>query len=344
MKAQQPLIHACVSKAIRLPTCRLRDALHVPARVTCVAVTVLVAFGALARAEAAAGKIVVAGDEWAFSDDGFPNNPTYTTNVLKWFGLTPNGSGKKVMVLDGQSWNSGYGGTYGAFGSVFRSLLTGMGVTVTYLGYTDDLVSLGGYDAVFLAGRMVKATTLTNDLATFVAGGGAVYLAGGTGTFSPADAATEAAYWQSFLTAATGSGDFGLIGSNGWFAESPPLQVAGPVGEGVAVLKWYLGQGVQVGSNPNASAAIWDSSNTLVATWSAPLGTPVHLQSVQFTGSDLAFSFPTVNGRLYVVQQNTNLATADWSYFTNITGDGSLYQLLVPVSNIQQQFLRISQP
>jgi hypothetical protein len=251
-----------------------------------------------ARADSSAGKIVVSGDEWAISNDGLPQNYTYVTNVLRWFGLTPNGSGKKLLILDGQSWNGGYNGTYGAFGSDFRSLLTGMGITVTYRGYQDDLVALTGYDAVFVDGLMVKATTLPTDLANFVGGGGAVYVAGGTGTLSPANATGEASYWQPFFTAATGSSDFGLLGGVNWFEENLPLQVAGPVGGGVAVLKWYMGQGVQVGSNPNARAAIWDSSHTLVATWSAPVRISVRRQ-----GSQVVLSWPGTQ----VLQTSTNV-------------------------------------
>ena len=263
-----------------------------------VTATFLVALGTLARADSLAGRIVVSGDEWAFSDDGLPNNYTYVTNVLKWIGLSPNGSGKAVLILDGQSWNSGYNGTLGAFGSNFRSLLTGIGVAVTYRGYQDDPVALTGYDAVFVDGFMVKATTLATDLANFVGGGGAVYLAGGTGTFSPANATGDASYWQPFFTAATGSSDFGLLGGSSWFEENLPLQVAGPVGDGVTVLKWYMGQGVQVGSNPNASAAIWDSSHTLVATWSAPVRISIRRQ-----GSEVVLSWPGS----HILQTSTNV-------------------------------------
>jgi hypothetical protein len=177
-------------------------------------------------------------------------------------------------------------------------LLTGIGVAVTYRGYQDDPVALTGYDAVFVDGFMVKATTLTNDLASFVGGGGAVYLAGGTGTFGPANAAGEASYWQPFFTAATGSSDFGLVGGSSWFEENLPLQVAGPIGDGVTVLKWFMGQGVQVGGNPNASAAIWDTSHTLVATWSARVNISVSRQ-----GSDLILSWPGS----HVLQTSTNV-------------------------------------
>ena len=250
-----------------LPICKVSPNGFLAAGLT---LGLVVAPGPAARADAASGRIVVAGDEWPFSDDGLPHNTAYVNNVLKWFALAPNGAGKKVLILDGQSWNGGYNGTYGAFGSSFRNLLTGLGVAVTYLGYQDNLVPLSGYDAVFADGLMVKAGTLTNDLATFFRAGGAVYVAGGTGTFSPATPTGDASYWQPFLTAATGSGDFGLAGGTAWISEYPPLDFTGPIGNGVTNLDWYMGQGVQVGTNANASAAIWDSQRTLVATWSPP--------------------------------------------------------------------------
>jgi uncharacterized repeat protein (TIGR03803 family) len=297
MKTEQNLVQTRLFHAIILTPFRLRKgfqllALQTFRRATCITITFLVALGTFARAEASAGKIIVTGDEWAFSDAGLPSNPVYVTNVLTWFGLTPNGAGKSVLILDGQSWNSGYNGTYGGFGSDFRSLLAGMGVAVTYLGYTDALVPLTGYDAVFVDGLMLQATTLPSDLANFVGRGGAVYLAGGTGTFSPPTATEEASYWQPFLTAATGSSDFGLVGGSGWISEHPPLHGAGPVGAGVTVLAWVEGQGVQVGSNPYASEAVWDTASTLVAAWSAPFSsgpqtnsTALHL--VNNAGNDI---------------------------------------------------------
>jgi len=216
-----------------------------------------------------AGRIVLAGDEWAFSDDGYSHNSVYITNVLGWFGLTSGGAGKKVLVLDGQSWNCGFNSTCGAFGSMFRSRLAAMGVTCTYVGYTDEIPPLAGFQAVFAAGLMTKGTTFREDLLNYVASGGSVYIAGGTGTFSPASPLGEAQYWQPFLSAATGPNGLTLAGGDNWIAQSPPLNFAGPVGGGVTNLDWYMGQGVLVGSSANASAAVWDSNRILVATWSS---------------------------------------------------------------------------
>jgi hypothetical protein len=71
---------------------------------------------------------------------------------------------------------------------------------------------------------------------------------------------------------------------------------------------------------------------------------PAQLQSPQVSGGYFAFSFGTVNGQSYTIQQNTNLATTNWTFYTNITGDGSLYQFSVPVTNIPPGFFRVSQP
>jgi fibronectin-binding autotransporter adhesin len=72
--------------------------------------------------------------------------------------------------------------------------------------------------------------------------------------------------------------------------------------------------------------------------------TPVQLQPPKISGGSFTFSFGTTNGLGYTVQQNTNLATSNWTYFTNIIGNGSLYQIITPVTGIQQMFFRVRQP
>jgi hypothetical protein len=70
----------------------------------------------------------------------------------------------------------------------------------------------------------------------------------------------------------------------------------------------------------------------------------VQLQSPKISGGNFAFSFATTNGLGYTVQQNTNLATTNWVYYTNIIGNGSLYQFTSPLTNIPQLFFRVRQP
>ena len=68
------------------------------------------------------------------------------------------------------------------------------------------------------------------------------------------------------------------------------------------------------------------------------------LQSPQVSGDNFTFSFGTTNGLGYTVLQNTDLATTNWTYYTNLIGNGSLYQFTTPVTNIPRRFFRVSQP
>jgi len=70
----------------------------------------------------------------------------------------------------------------------------------------------------------------------------------------------------------------------------------------------------------------------------------VDIKNPQVSGSNFVFNFATINNQSYTIQQNTNLATANWTFFTNITGDGSLFQFATPATNFPQRFFRIRQP
>jgi hypothetical protein len=72
--------------------------------------------------------------------------------------------------------------------------------------------------------------------------------------------------------------------------------------------------------------------------------TPVQLQPPMISGGNFMFSFGTTNGLGYTVQQNSDLTTTNWTYYTNIIGDGSLYQFVTAVTNAPQLFFRVSQP
>jgi hypothetical protein len=71
---------------------------------------------------------------------------------------------------------------------------------------------------------------------------------------------------------------------------------------------------------------------------------PAQVQSPQLSGGNFTFNFGTANGQSYTVQQNTNLATTNWTFYTNITGNGSLYQFATPVTNIPQRYFRVVEP
>ena len=72
--------------------------------------------------------------------------------------------------------------------------------------------------------------------------------------------------------------------------------------------------------------------------------TPAQLQTPQVSGDNFTFSFGTTNGLGYTVQQNSDLSTTNWTYYTNLIGNGSLYQVISPVTNVPQLFFRVRQP
>lgn len=68
------------------------------------------------------------------------------------------------------------------------------------------------------------------------------------------------------------------------------------------------------------------------------------LQSPVLTGGNFSFNLGTLDRQSYTVLQSTNLAETNWTFFTNITGDGSLYQFTTPVTNIPRRFFRVREP
>jgi hypothetical protein len=71
---------------------------------------------------------------------------------------------------------------------------------------------------------------------------------------------------------------------------------------------------------------------------------PAQIQSPRLYDGNFTFNFGTANGQSYTVQQNTNLAMAGWTFYTNITGNGSIYQFATPVTNIPRRFFRVGSP
>ena len=60
----------------------------------------------------------------------------------------------------------------------------------------------------------------------------------------------------------------------------------------------------------------------------------------QFSGTGFNFGFQSVSNQSYTIQRNDDLTTTNWIIFTNFTGDGSLLQLVSPVTNAPQRFFR----
>ena len=71
---------------------------------------------------------------------------------------------------------------------------------------------------------------------------------------------------------------------------------------------------------------------------------PAQVISPQMSGGNFGFSFGTYNGQSYTVQQNTNLATPNWTFYTNITGNGLPCQILLPMIGALRSYFRVSEP
>jgi hypothetical protein len=71
---------------------------------------------------------------------------------------------------------------------------------------------------------------------------------------------------------------------------------------------------------------------------------PAQVVSQQVSGGNFTFGFGTYNGQSYTVEQNTNLAMPNWTFYTNIIGNGLPYQLTLPVANKPGSFFRVREP
>jgi hypothetical protein len=72
--------------------------------------------------------------------------------------------------------------------------------------------------------------------------------------------------------------------------------------------------------------------------------TPIRLVQPGSVGTNFAFSFQTVGYFSYIVQYNDDLNSTNWQYLETLTGNGSLVQCLVPMTNTTQRFFRLHQP
>jgi hypothetical protein len=89
--------------------------------------------------------------------------------------------------------------------------------------------------------------------------------------------------------------------------------------------------------DPNGPGRVYSAQATEVLS-------PVEILSPRLETGNFCFGFLTDTGQSYTVQQNTNLATANWVTCTNVLGNGSLMQLSLPNANLPQSFFRISEP
>ena len=286
---------------------------------------------AFATAAAGYGRIVVAFDDWTLANIGFTASPpcqpgTFATNVAAWFT-----GGRVGRFLD-------YSSHQGLTGSDLANTMAHAGhAWVVATPMTNDPVftvtNLLTYDGVFVGGDELDQNVLTQ----YVQAGGNVYVFSGGITVN--------SWWNTFL------GNFGLEFSGSTSGSTVyPIVSSHPLFQGVTNLYGLNGNsdGATVVdldmSDPRNMVVATNGAVGLFAIWDGNAPRFTRIQSPKLTGSNFTGSFGTVLYQSYTIQQSTNLTTANWIYYANLTGNGSVYQFQAPLGSSPQQFFRVRQP
>jgi uncharacterized repeat protein (TIGR03803 family) len=114
-------------------------------------------------------------------------------------------------------------------------------------------------------------------------------------------------------------------------AGAVPVTISGVVNTGAAGTYTLS----YVATDPSGNS----STNTRTVNVLAP-------SPVQFVPSSIAgaFTFATVSGQSYTIEQCTNLACAQWCFYTNFTGAGVPWQFIVPTNQGSSQFFQVREP
>jgi hypothetical protein len=152
---------------------------------------------------------------------------------------------------------------------------------------------------------------------------------------------------STFSVVLGGSNQFGqLVVSNDAFLAGT-LNVtltngfSSPAGSQFQIISGGFVSGAFSSLNVPENISITYSNNGVYLNVTAPA--PPHLQPPQISAGKFGFDFETILGHNYIVQESTNLATTNWSLFTNFIGSGSPYQFVVPVKTVPQIFFRVDQ-
>ena len=152
----------------------------------------------------ARSSVLIASDDWIFTNTGFSSRPIDTTNfALNIAEFLSGGTGTKIHA-------------YSNFQSLTQSslvnTLTNAGYTYTTgTGITFDLATLSQYDALFFGSDIPSASEL-DVLSQYINNGGGVYIHGGLGLSNPGG---TAAGWNNFLSQYGLAFGTSFIGYNG---------------------------------------------------------------------------------------------------------------------------------
>jgi len=101
---------------------------------------------------------------------------------------------------------------------------------------------------------------------------------------------------------------------------------------------------VDTNLNPIASWSptiyLYDTTTELFSVRN-PLAVQITNTPPQTGGGNFQLGFQTVSGHMETVQMRTNLFLGSWVTVTNFVGNGSNYQLVVPVTNSPGKYFRV---
>jgi hypothetical protein len=92
---------------------------------------------------------------------------------------------------------------------------------------------------------------------------------------------------------------------------------------------------------PQGMSVLYTNNNVMLVVTSAP---PLQITNPTISHGNLIFSFETENGQSYTIQRNDDPATTNWVFYTNLNGNGSLMQVVSPLTNAPHRFFRSKQP
>ncbi|MEJ0088585.1 MAG: hypothetical protein WDM80_02375 [Limisphaerales bacterium] len=192
---------------------------------------------------------------------------------------------------------------------------------------TPGRISLDSRSGISVDGQMMLSY-----LSEIAAGGAGGYLVlnGGSGILN-----------QGSLSARGGGGRKNLYGT--------PLQIwwgsCGDGGGGLIVLKSAAGV-----TNNGALLFSGGDATSICSLGAMQTQSPVFINNLPqllnptVSSNKFTFSFNTAYNGLYEVQYNDDLTTTNWMFYTSLTGNGSLMQVVTPASGTTNRFFRLRQP
>jgi hypothetical protein len=97
-----------------------------------------------------------------------------------------------------------------------------------------------------------------------------------------------------------------------------------------------IGQFSPVNLPPGVTATYQPAAVVLTATSAA-----LQILPPTLSGGQMQFSFLSTTGLTYTVQENPNVNTTNWTFYTNLTGNGGLLQIVSPTTIQPRLFFRV---